>query len=109
MHFCLPSVTGVMGVIGGRNRMRVGGYKRNERVPSPETGDRLMHFLLIYELSADYLDRRAAFRDRHLAVAWQSAGRGEVVVGGGLETPVRRAVRLFAAGVGPGEWRGSCG
>ena len=57
-----------------------------------------MHFLLIYELSADYLDRRAAFRDRHLAVAWQSAERGELLLGGALEAPVDRAMLLFEAG-----------
>ncbi|SAL70626.1 YciI-like protein [Caballeronia udeis] len=56
-----------------------------------------MHFLLIYELSADYLERRTAFRDRHLTVAWASAARGELLLGGALEAPVDRAMLLFEA------------
>jgi hypothetical protein len=60
-------------------------------------GDKLMHFLLMYELSADYLERRAAFRDRHLTVAWASAERGELLLGGALEAPVDRAMLLFEA------------
>jgi len=44
-----------------------------------------MHFLLMYELSADYLEHRAAFRDRHLSAAWASAERGELLLGGALD------------------------
>jgi uncharacterized protein YciI len=54
-----------------------------------------MHFLLIYELSADYLKRRTAFRDRHLAAAWASAERGELLLGGALDAPADRAMLLF--------------
>ena len=54
-----------------------------------------MHFLLMYELSADYLERRAAFRDRHLSAAWASAERGELLLGGALEAPVDRAMLLL--------------
>src|ERR1700733_11991231 len=67
------------------------------RAISPVTGEKLMHFLLIYELSADYLERRAAFRDRHLTVAWASAARGELLLGGALDAPVDRAMLLFEA------------
>ncbi|CAN7580497.1 YciI-like protein [Caballeronia sp. LjRoot29] len=56
-----------------------------------------MHFLLIYELNADYLERRTAFRDRHLTAAWTSAERGELLLGGALEEPVDRAILLFKA------------
>lgn len=56
-----------------------------------------MHFLLMYELSTDYLERRAAFRERHLTVAWASAERGELLLGGALEAPVDRAMLLFEA------------
>jgi uncharacterized protein len=31
-----------------------------------------MHYLLIYELAPDYLERRGAFRNDHLKLAWQS-------------------------------------
>jgi uncharacterized protein len=64
---------------------------------SPLSGEKLMHFLLIYELIPDYLERRAAFRDRHLTAAWASAGRGELLLGGALEAPADRAILLFQA------------
>jgi len=60
-------------------------------------GDKLVHFLMTYELSADYLERRAAFRDRHLTAAWASSERGELLLGGALEAPADRAMLLFEA------------
>jgi uncharacterized protein YciI len=55
------------------------------------------HFLLIYDLAPDYLDRRAEFRDAHLKLAWESSGRGELLLGGVLDDPVDQAILLFAA------------
>ena len=60
----------------------------------------MAHFLLIYDLAPDYLDRRGAFRAPHLALAWEAAERGELVLGGALDEPVDRAVLLFS-GEGP--------
>ncbi|WP_244829358.1 YciI-like protein [Caballeronia sp. TF1N1] len=54
-----------------------------------------MHYLMIYELSADYLERRAEFRDAHLKFAWQAAERGEIVLAGALDAPADRAILLF--------------
>jgi uncharacterized protein len=54
-----------------------------------------MHYLLFYELVDDYLDRRAQFRDQHLALAWAASGRGELVLAGALQDPVDEAVLLF--------------
>ncbi len=54
-----------------------------------------MHFLLIYDLAADYLERRTAFRDEHLRLSWQSVDRGELVLGGALNDPVDTAILLF--------------
>jgi uncharacterized protein YciI len=56
-----------------------------------------MHFLLEYELSADYLERRPKFRNEHLALAWKAQERGEIVLAGALADPVDRAVFLFRA------------
>lgn len=56
-----------------------------------------MHFLLLYDLVPDYLERRAEFRDEHLALAWQSHRRGEMVLGGALTDPTDQAVLLFEA------------
>lgn len=51
-----------------------------------------MHYLLIYELAPDYLERRGAFRDEHLKLAWEAEG---IVLGGALAEPVDRAILLF--------------
>ena len=54
-----------------------------------------MHYLLIYELTDDYLARRGEFRELHLKTAWQAHERGELVLGGALNDPVDKAVLLF--------------
>ena len=54
-----------------------------------------MHYLLLYELVPDYVDRRAPLRAEHLRLAWASHGRGELVLGGVLAEPVDRAVLMF--------------
>jgi hypothetical protein len=54
-----------------------------------------MHYLLFYEVSDDYLERRGAYRAEHLALADEAAGRGELVVGGALADPADRAIILF--------------
>ena len=56
-----------------------------------------MHYLLIYELAPDYLERRGALRAEHLRMAWRAHDRGELVMGGALTDPVDRALLLFEA------------
>lgn len=56
-----------------------------------------MHFLLFYEYSDDYLERRQAFRSAHLELAWAAQARGELLLGGVLEDPVDTGVLLFKA------------
>jgi uncharacterized protein YciI len=56
-----------------------------------------MHFLLLYDVTADYVDRRAEYRNEHLRLAWASAARGELILGGALAEPVDGAVLLFKA------------
>ena len=56
-----------------------------------------MHYLLIYEVTPDYLTRRADFRAEHLALAWESVERGELLLGGALSDPADGAVLLFQA------------
>ena len=56
-----------------------------------------MHYLLLYDVVSDYVERRAAFRDEHLALAWAAHARGELVLGGALADPVDGAVLLFSA------------
>jgi uncharacterized protein len=54
-----------------------------------------MHYLLMYELCDDYLERRPAWRDEHLKLAWAAAGRGDLLLGGALDEPADTAVLLF--------------
>lgn len=54
-----------------------------------------MHYLLFYEVGADYVSRRAEFRTAHLEKAWKASERGELVLGGALANPVDGAVLLF--------------
>jgi uncharacterized protein len=54
-----------------------------------------MHYLLIYELVDDYIERRAEFRDEHLALAWKSHEQGNLVLGGALSDPADSAILLF--------------
>ena len=61
----------------------------------------MKHFLLFYDFAADYLERRAEFREEHLAKAWSAHARGELVLGGALADPIDGAVILFA-GESPG-------
>lgn len=56
-----------------------------------------MHFLLFYDCAPDYLERRGQFRNEHLALAWQYADRGQLLLGGALADPVDGAVLLFEA------------
>lgn len=55
----------------------------------------MKHFLLFYDLEADYLARRAEFRSVHLQKAWEASARGELLLAGALTDPVDRAVLLF--------------
>ena len=54
-----------------------------------------MHYLLLYDVVDDYVTRRAALRDAHLALARAAVARGELVLGGALAGPVDGAVLLF--------------
>jgi len=60
----------------------------------------MRHFLLIYDLADDYLERRGTLRAGHLALAWAAAERGELLLGGALAEPADTAMLLFA-GDGP--------
>ena len=57
----------------------------------------MKHYLLFYDVSDDYVARRASFRDAHLERAWASHARGELLLGGALADPVDGAVLLFQA------------
>ena len=54
-----------------------------------------MHYLLFYDVTPEYLTRRAEFRNAHLKLAWEAAERGELVLGGALGDPVDGAILFF--------------
>ncbi|WP_322008982.1 YciI-like protein [Paraburkholderia sp. J12] len=54
-----------------------------------------MHWLLMYELAEDYLERRAGHRGAHLALAWAAVERGELLLAGAVADPVDSALLLF--------------
>ena len=54
-----------------------------------------MHFLLFYEVVADYAERRVPLRAAHLALARRAVERGELILGGPPAEPVDGAVLLF--------------
>jgi uncharacterized protein YciI len=54
-----------------------------------------MHYILFYEVSDDYIERRAQFRDAHLAMAWKASDSGNLVLAGALANPADAAVLLF--------------
>ncbi|HZJ33579.1 MAG TPA: YciI-like protein [Vicinamibacterales bacterium] len=54
-----------------------------------------MHYLLLYDLVEDYIERRAPLRAQHLALARAAEARGELILGGALANPADGAVLLF--------------
>lgn len=54
-----------------------------------------VHFLLIYDLAPDYMERRGEFRNEHLKLAWEAQERGEIVLAGALADPADKAMLLF--------------
>jgi uncharacterized protein YciI len=55
-----------------------------------------MHYLLLYDFTPDYLQRRSAFRDAHLRLAWAAHQRGELLLAGALADPADAGVLLFS-------------
>lgn len=54
-----------------------------------------MHFLLIYDVADDYLERRASLRNAHLEHAWAARESGDLVLGGAFDDPPDGAVLVF--------------
>ena len=54
-----------------------------------------MHYLLFYDVVADYVEHRKPLRAEHLAHARAAHARGELLLAGALAEPVDGAVLLF--------------
>lgn len=55
-----------------------------------------MHYALLYETVPDYVERRAAFRAEHLALARRSVEAGHLLLGGAFD-PADGALLVFRA------------
>jgi uncharacterized protein YciI len=54
-----------------------------------------VYFLLFYETVENYVEKRAPFREAHLAYAKAAHDRGELYLGGALSEPADGAVLVF--------------
>ena len=54
-----------------------------------------MHYLLFYDASENYEERRKPFRAAHLQYAREAVARGELILAGALANPIDGAVLLF--------------
>src|SRR5688500_14192923 len=54
-----------------------------------------MHYLLMYDVTDDYVERRAGYRPAHLPLAQKAVARGALVLGGALAEPADMAILLF--------------
>jgi uncharacterized protein len=54
-----------------------------------------VHHILFYTVVDNYLERRAPFREEHLALVRQARERGELLMAGALAEPADGAVLIF--------------
>ncbi len=55
----------------------------------------MKHFILFYQYTADYMERRGAFRDAHMVLAKAAIERGEFFLGGAFADPADGAAIVF--------------
>lgn len=54
------------------------------------------HYLLFYQYTPDYLQKREPHRAEHLRKGWEAVERGELILGGVLDNPGNSAALLFS-------------
>lgn len=54
-----------------------------------------MHYALFYDYVPDYLERRGAHREQHLALAKAALDRGELLLGGAFASPADGSLIVF--------------
>lgn len=59
-----------------------------------------VHYVLLYELADDYMERRVPLRNAHLSLAWLTQEAGDLVLAGALDEPADGALFVFE-GSGP--------
>ncbi|MBB4657657.1 YciI-like protein [Parvularcula dongshanensis] len=55
----------------------------------------MKHFILFYETSADYLERRGGYRAEHLTLARKAQEAGDLVLAGAFADPPDGAALIF--------------
>ncbi len=55
----------------------------------------MTYYVLLYDVVADYLEKRTPFRDAHLTLARQAHERGELLLAGAFADPVDGAALVF--------------
>jgi len=55
----------------------------------------MMYYTLLYKTVDNYVERRAPYRDEHLAHATAAFERGEIVMAGAFDEPVDGALLVF--------------
>ena len=53
------------------------------------------HYMLIYHVVDDYVERRTPYREEHLRLAREAQARGELILGGALADPADKAILVF--------------
>ncbi len=56
-----------------------------------------MYYALTYDVVDDYLERRGAFRDEHLALARAAHERGDLLLAGAFADPADSALLVWSA------------
>jgi uncharacterized protein YciI len=54
-----------------------------------------MYYILFYKTVDNYVERRAPYREEHLAYAHAAHKRGDLVIAGALDEPADGAVLVF--------------
>jgi uncharacterized protein len=53
------------------------------------------HYVLIYYMNDDFVERRTPFRPEHLRLVQEAHDRGELLMAGPVGDPIRRAFLVF--------------
>lgn len=77
------------------SRMRGGAIRSAQRGAACARLVFMGYYLLEYALVADYVARRAVFREAHLALAREANRRGDLILAGALAEPPDRAVLIW--------------
>lgn len=56
-----------------------------------------MYYILFYETVEDYLEKRAPYREKHLALVEKAYDNGLIIMAGALADPADGAVFIFKA------------